>query len=91
MDVLRTAVFHEKALFVKTNVVAITLERIICPAATLPFALSIRVHILWDSVHDGVPSFRADAAISKPVSLRQRDQDSSRSRRYRTLAEQQQL
>src|SRR4051812_9654248 len=40
MDVLRTAIFHEKACFVKANVVAITLERLICPVATLPFALS---------------------------------------------------
>src|SRR4051794_30627108 len=40
MDVLRTSVFHEKACFVKANVVAITLERLICPVATLPFALS---------------------------------------------------
>src|SRR3954471_17658919 len=37
---LRTAIFHEKACFVKANVVAITLERLICPVATLPFALS---------------------------------------------------
>jgi hypothetical protein len=53
---VRTSVFHEKALLVKANVVAETLERIICPVATLPFALS-KEPIPGDSVHDGVRLF----------------------------------
>ena len=38
--VVNLSVFHEKALFVKANVVAVTLERIVCPLATLPFAVN---------------------------------------------------
>jgi hypothetical protein len=54
---LQTTVFHEKALFVKANVVAITLERV----SSLPCRhASIRTlfeSILWDLVHDGVRLF----------------------------------
>src|SRR3954451_22876849 len=82
-------VFHEKARFVKTNMVAITLERIICPVATLPFALSLQQNILYGSVHDGVRLF-GPTLQSQNRSLPERDQDNSRSRRDQTLAGQQQ-
>src|SRR3954468_11245080 len=81
-------VCHEKACFVKANVVAITLERLICPVATLPFALSSSpssaTRCMMGSVFSGR---RCNLKTGLPPREGQRE---LREPRNQTLAEQQQ-